>query len=123
MAERLEWNVSGMDCASCVAKVARAVERMPGVGVKTGETGALVRGGLFRLSRNPTFLGQGLLLIGVALAVPSIPAVLGAGLFFWSARTQIRSEEAALLAANGVEYQRFLESVPRWIGWPREGGR
>ncbi len=31
MAERLEWNVSGMDCASCVAKVTRAIERMPGV--------------------------------------------------------------------------------------------
>ncbi|MGA0542681.1 heavy metal translocating P-type ATPase [Neotabrizicola sp. VNH66] len=31
MTERLEWNVSGMDCASCVAKVTRAVERMPGV--------------------------------------------------------------------------------------------
>jgi Cd2+/Zn2+-exporting ATPase len=30
-AKRLEWNVSGMDCASCVAKVTRAVERMPGV--------------------------------------------------------------------------------------------
>jgi Zn2+/Cd2+-exporting ATPase len=31
MSERLEWNVSGMDCASCVAKVTKAVERMPGV--------------------------------------------------------------------------------------------
>ncbi|WP_333817895.1 heavy metal translocating P-type ATPase [Tabrizicola sp.] len=31
MAERLEWNVTGMDCASCVAKVTKAVERMPGV--------------------------------------------------------------------------------------------
>jgi Cd2+/Zn2+-exporting ATPase len=31
MAERLEWHVSGMDCASCVAKVKGAVERMPGV--------------------------------------------------------------------------------------------
>ncbi|MBN8630442.1 MAG: cadmium-translocating P-type ATPase [Rhodobacterales bacterium] len=30
-AERLEWNVTGMDCASCVAKVTKAVERMPGV--------------------------------------------------------------------------------------------
>jgi Zn2+/Cd2+-exporting ATPase len=30
-AERIEWNVSGMDCASCVTKVTRAVERMPGV--------------------------------------------------------------------------------------------
>jgi Zn2+/Cd2+-exporting ATPase len=31
MSERLEGNVSGMDCASCVTKVTRAVERMPGV--------------------------------------------------------------------------------------------
>ena len=31
MSERLEWTVSGMDCASCAAKVTRAVERMPGV--------------------------------------------------------------------------------------------
>ncbi|MBU8542051.1 cation transporter, partial [Falsiroseomonas tokyonensis] len=28
---RLTWRVEGMDCASCVAKVTRAVERLPGV--------------------------------------------------------------------------------------------
>lgn len=27
-----EWTVSGMDCASCVSKITKAVERMPGVG-------------------------------------------------------------------------------------------
>lgn len=31
MAERREWTVTGMDCASCTAKVTRALERMPGV--------------------------------------------------------------------------------------------
>ena len=31
MAERLEWTISGMDCASCATTVTRAVERMPGV--------------------------------------------------------------------------------------------
>lgn len=30
-AKRLEWTVSGMDCASCTVKVTRAVERLPGV--------------------------------------------------------------------------------------------
>ncbi|WP_408872163.1 heavy metal translocating P-type ATPase [Falsiroseomonas sp.] len=29
---RLAWRVEGMDCAGCVAKVTRAVERLPGVG-------------------------------------------------------------------------------------------
>ena len=28
---RLSWKVEGMDCASCVAKVTTAVERLPGV--------------------------------------------------------------------------------------------
>jgi len=28
---RLQWRVEGMDCASCVAKVTKAVERLPGV--------------------------------------------------------------------------------------------
>ncbi|QIR86748.1 heavy metal translocating P-type ATPase [Paracoccus sp. AK26] len=30
-AERREWTVTGMDCASCTTKVTRAVERLPGV--------------------------------------------------------------------------------------------
>lgn len=30
-ANRVTWRVEGMDCASCVAKVSRAVERLPGV--------------------------------------------------------------------------------------------
>ena len=30
-APKLTWRVEGMDCASCVAKVTRAVERLPGV--------------------------------------------------------------------------------------------
>lgn len=86
------------------------------VGVKSGETGVLVQGGLFRFSRNPTFLGQLLLLAGVALAIPGLPTVAGALLLFWSASVQIRSEEAILAASNGDDYSAFRESVPRWIG-------
>lgn len=91
------------------------------VGVKAGETGALVQGGLFRFSRNPTFLGQLLLLAGVALAIPALPTVAGVTLFFWSAWVQIRSEEAVLAASIGDDYRAFQASVPRWIGVP--GGK
>lgn len=92
------------------------------VGVKAGETGALVQGGLFRFSRNPTFLGQLLLLVGVALAIPAFPAVAGVAVFFWSASVQIRSEEAVLSASNGDDYRAFQASVPRWIGIPKGEG-
>lgn len=88
------------------------------VGVKAEEVGPLVQGGLFRLSRNPTFLGQLLLLIGVAIAIPSLPTLAGALLFFCSASVQIRSEEAVLAACHGAEYRAFSATVPRWIGLP-----
>lgn len=115
----------GLLVAALGAMLALAAQRTMGaswrVGVKEGETGALVQGGLFRMSRNPTFLGQLLLLIGVALAIPSLPTLAGAAVFFWSASVQIRSEEAALSAANGADYDTFRRDVPRWIGWPRGG--
>jgi len=117
----------GVVLAAGGAVLALAAQRAMGaswrVGVKAGETGTLVQGGLFRLSRNPTFLGQGLLLAGVALAIPSVPTVLGLALFLWSARTQVLSEEAALMAANGAEYRRFVQTVPRWIGLSRQRKR
>ena len=90
------------------------------VGVVSGETGDLVSGGLYRFSRNPTFVGQAALLAGVAMAVPSLPTLLALILFLWSARTQVISEEAALLTAIGPDYERYCKSVPRWIGVGRE---
>lgn len=90
------------------------------VGVITGETGELVSGGLYRFSRNPTFVGQAMLLAGVAMAVASIPTLLALILFLWSARTQVQSEEEALRATIGPTYDRYTEAVPRWIGFRRE---
>jgi protein-S-isoprenylcysteine O-methyltransferase Ste14 len=117
----------GSGVAAAGAALALAAQKAMGaswrVGVKEGETGALVQGGLFRLSRNPTFLGQLVLLAGVAMAIPSLPTLAGAVLFFWSASVQIRSEEAALSAANGASYDAFRRSVPRWIGWPGKAYR
>lgn len=90
------------------------------VGVITGETGELVSGGLYRFSRNPTFVGQAMLLAGVAMAVASIPTLLALILFLWSARTQVQSEEGVLRATIGPTYDRYTEAVPRWIGFRRE---
>lgn len=86
------------------------------VGVAEGATGALVSSGLYRFSRNPTFLGQLILVAGVSLAVPAVPTLLAPLLFLWSAAIQIRSEERELEQALGADYSRYLSTVPRWIG-------
>jgi protein-S-isoprenylcysteine O-methyltransferase Ste14 len=92
------------------------------VGVQKGATGALVMGGLFDLSRNPTFVGQGGLLAGVALALPSWPTVLALLLFALAAHLQVRSEERTLEAALGEPYRAYQARVPRWFGRPAAGG-
>lgn len=86
------------------------------VGVREDAVGALVSGGLYDFSRNPTFLGQALLLAGTAIAVPSYVTLLAICLFLWSAWTQIRSEERALLRAHGEQYASYCKRVPRWFG-------
>lgn len=89
------------------------------VGVQEGATGALVTGGLFDLSRNPTFVGQGALLGGMALALPSWPTWLAVPLFTLAAQLQVRSEERTLAAALGEPYRAYLARAPRWLGRPR----
>lgn len=119
----LALGLLGIFIASLGAMVAFAAQMSMGtswrVGVVSGATGDLVSGGLFRFSRNPTFVGQAAVLSGVALAVPCVPTILAPLLFLWSAAIQIRSEEAALRQSLGPEYDRYAASVPRWIGLRR----
>ena len=89
------------------------------VGVVEGATGPLVSGGLYRFSRNPTFVGQFMLLAGVGLALPAVPTFLAPMLFLWAAATQVRSEETVLRQALGRDYEHYLNTVPRWIGFHR----
>lgn len=108
-------------CVSAVgAMVAFAAQRSMGsswrVGVPQADTGSLVETGLFRISRNPTFLGQAMLLAGVALAIPALPTVAAVVIFLVAANLQIRSEEAALARTLGQVYLTYCKEVPRWVG-------
>ena len=118
-------SLAGLILSVAGAMIAFAAQMSMGaswrVGVRAGETGALVQGGLFRFSRNPTFLGQLILLAGLALAIPSLPTLAGVLLFFWSAQVQIQSEEQALAASHGADYDTFAHAAPRWIGLPGQG--
>lgn len=116
----------GLTVAVAGAMLAFAAQMAMGASWRVGVTeegvGDLVDGGLYALSRNPTFVGQAGLLIGVALAIPSLPTLLGAVLFVASAQMQIRSEEAALHLKHGAAFEAFRARTPRWIGCPSAAG-
>ena len=118
--EDIAFGMIGIFIAGLGAMVAFAAQMSMGtswrVGLASGATGDLVSGGLYRFSRNPTFVGQAALLAGVALAVPPVPTLLAPLLFLWSASVQVRSEEAVLRQSLGRAYDRYAASVPRWLG-------
>lgn len=79
-------------------------------------TVGLVTVGVFRYSRNPTYLGMLLVLVGWSVALSNPIALLLAGLFvLYMNRFQIRPEERALAAGFGCAYREYAERVRRWI--------
>lgn len=77
----------------------------------------LVTTGVYRLSRNPMYLGLTVSLIGWALYLLSLPAMLAPlGFVLFIHRFQVLPEERILTARFGIDYERYRATVPRWIG-------
>ena len=79
----------------------------------------LMTGGPYALSRNPMYVGELSLWLGLAILYGS-PVVL-AGFAVWVAvmRRLVTREELGLEAEYGDIYRRYKTHVPRWIGLPR----
>ncbi len=77
---------------------------------------ALATGGVFRLSRNPAYVGATSIYIGIAMAVRSLPAfvVLPIVLALLD-RLVVRHEESYLERRFGQTYRAYRDRVPRWF--------
>ena len=77
---------------------------------------SVVSGGVYRVSRNPMYLGFLLALAGWAVHLSN----LGAGLVLpayvaYMTRYQIEPEERALLTKFGAEFAEYMARVRRWL--------
>ena len=77
---------------------------------------SVVTSGIYRVTRNPMYLGLVLLLAGFVtwLANP-LGVVFVAGLGAYLHRFQIEPEERVLLAKFGGAYAEYMKSVRRWV--------
>lgn len=78
---------------------------------------ALVTSGVFARTRNPIYIGQLLVLSGIALLADAV--IIAAALpLLWLAldRLVVRSEEATVREAFPEEYPEYARRVPRWFG-------
>ena len=77
---------------------------------------SLVTSGIYRLTRNPMYLGMALLQAGVALLFDSLLALILVPVAMALIQTQvIAREEAYLERAFGDEYRAYKARVRRWI--------
>lgn len=80
------------------------------------QSSALVATGIYRVSRNPMYLGFLLILSGWAVFLANIVAVLLLPLFVvYMNRFQILPEEQALAQRFGPSFAVYCQSVRRWL--------
>jgi protein-S-isoprenylcysteine O-methyltransferase Ste14 len=80
------------------------------------EASALVSDGIFRVTRNPMYLGMALVLAAWAVWLGNgASALLVAGFVAYITRFQIAPEERALRARFGDAFDAYVRRVRRWI--------
>ena len=77
---------------------------------------SLVTSGVYRFTRNPMYVGLGLILLGWAVFLSAALAFLGPVAFIlYISRFQIAPEETALSRVFGAAYSAYRAQVRRWL--------
>ena len=80
------------------------------------KTSALVTGGIYRLSRNPMYVGLFLFLMAWAIQLSMLWPFIGPVLFvIYITRFQITPEERVMESKFGDEYLIYKNKVRRWL--------
>jgi protein-S-isoprenylcysteine O-methyltransferase Ste14 len=122
-----------LDCAGIALALAGQALRIVTIGFEYIERGGrdrqvyaskLVQGGIFAQCRNPLYVGNVLLALGLALVVNStVFYLLVVPLVCYAYVAIVAAEEAFLREKFGVEYTQYCRRVRRWIprvrGWRR----
>lgn len=85
------------------------------IGIDYEEKTTLVDKGIFKLSRNPVFLGVLLIYLGIFLIAPNVLSFTLFALCYFILQIQSRLEEEYLENTHGKIYLDYKKKVRRWI--------
>lgn len=84
--------------------------------LRPDKASALVTGSIYRITRNPMYVGLALLLIAWAVYLSALWPFLGPAIFvFYIDRFQITPEERVMRGKFGAEYAAYAARVRRWL--------
>lgn len=84
-------------------------------GVDQTQNTSIVTTGIYKISRNPAFVGFDLLYIGTALAMPNIFIIVAAIISIALMHLQVLEEEKYLPSVFGEEYLQYKEKTRRYL--------
>jgi len=79
--------------------------------------------GLYRISRNPIYLGAFLEFIGIGIACASWLFLLLIAILITLQHISVASEERWCLEKYGDAYREYMNRTPKWIGIPKSEKR
>lgn len=83
---------------------------------KPAKASSLVTDGIYRFTRNPMYVGMGLVLIGGIIRLGNPFCVISLLIYVWYiTQFQIKPEEQALRQLFGDEYDDYCKKVRRWL--------
>ena len=75
--------------------------------------------GVYRISRNPVYLGMVLIFIGISVICASWVFLLVTVALVILIHISVVSEERWCLEKYGDDYREYMNRIPRWIGIPK----
>jgi protein-S-isoprenylcysteine O-methyltransferase Ste14 len=85
------------------------------IGIDEDVKTELVQTGLFKISRNPIFLGMRVMLLGLFFVLPSAATLVILFVGDLLIQIQVRLEEEFLTRTHGKAYLAYRKQVRRWI--------
>ena len=85
------------------------------IGIDTEHRTKLVQTGVFRLSRNPIFVGMIVTLLGLFLIIPNVGTLITLMVGMILIGIQVRLEEEYLARTHADKYIDYRRNVRRWI--------
>lgn len=117
--ESVALDVVGNLMAAIGAAVALASQAYMGrswrIGAAEGQIGTIVETGPFALSRNPVFVGQLILFLGLTTAIPDAIHLALLAIIVIAIHRQVSIEEEVLRRSIGDPYLQYCSRVRRWL--------
>lgn len=115
--EVLKWTGAGILIASLIWTIVAQYQMSNSwrIGIDYEEKTSLVSVGIFKLSRNPVFLGVLLIYLGTFFIAPNAITLTLFILCYFILQIQTRLEEEYLEKIHGQDYIEYKKNVRRWI--------